>query len=158
LYIWIPLLAVVLIDRVSKIIVQNNINLGDSIVVIPHFFSITYILNPGAAFGILAGQTWLFIVIPILVLGAIFYFLKKVPADQRLLRVCLGMIGGGALGNLLDRLLFGRVIDFLDFKVWPYIFNFADSMIVVGGILLALVVYKMDRNRVEDKDKDKNRK
>ena len=143
--IWLTLVAVLVIDRITKFVVINNLSLFDSIVVIPRFFHITYIQNPGAAFGILAGQKWLFIIITFIFLGAIIYFQKRVPLEQKAIRICMGLIGGGAVGNLIDRLAYGKVIDFLDFKVWPYIFNFADSCLVVGGLLLALLLLKTDK-------------
>lgn len=146
MHIWLTIFLVVIIDRVSKILIQSNFNLGETQAIIPGFFHLTYILNPGAAFGMLAGQRWFFVFTAFLVLGAIFYFQRKVPADQYLIRVCMGMIGGGALGNLYDRLFFdGQVVDFLDFKVWSYIFNIADSAIVVGGILLVYLIYKYEQ-------------
>lgn len=146
MYIWLTIVLVLAVDRISKIIVQNNLNLGESLEIIPGFFHLTYILNPGAAFGMLAGKTWFFVFTAVLVVGAIIYFQGKVPAQQSLIRICMGMIGGGALGNLYDRLFIGKVIDFLDFKVWSYIFNIADSMIVVGGFLLLFLIYKMEKS------------
>jgi len=148
-YIWLPFTVVVLLDRITKLLVLNNMNVGESIAVIQGFFHLTYILNPGAAFGILAGQRWFFVVVAVVVLGLIVYFQNKLPAEQKLLRVCMGMIAGGAIGNLLDRLFISKVIDFLDFKIWPYIFNVADSMIVVGGILMVILVYKMEKSVVQ---------
>lgn len=146
MHIWLTLALVVVVDRVSKVLILNNLNMGESLAIIPGFFHLTYILNPGAAFGMLAGQKWFFMLTAVVVLGAIFYFQNKVPSEQRLMRICMGMIGGGALGNLYDRLfLGGKVVDFLDFKVWSYIFNIADSAIVVGGILLAWLVYKYEQ-------------
>lgn len=146
MYIWVTLGLVVALDRMSKIFVQNNLSLGQSIEIIPGFFHLTYILNPGAAFGMLAGQTWFFIVTAILVLGVIVYFHATLPKGERLMRICMGMIGGGALGNLYDRLFIGKVVDFLDFKVWSYIFNIADSMIVVAGFLLIFLIYKQEKS------------
>ena len=148
-YIWLPFTVVVLLDRITKLLVLNNMNVGESIAVIQGFFHLTYILNPGAAFGILAGQRWFFVVVAVVVLGLIVSFQNKLPAEQKLLRVCMGMIAVGAIGNLLDRLFISKVIDFLDFKSWPYIFNVADSMIVVGGILMVILVYKMEKSVVQ---------
>jgi len=149
LYIWIVVAFVVIVDRISKVLIQNNFQLGESVAVIPGFFHITYILNPGAAFGMLPGKTWFFVITGFLVvLGmilALIYFQTKISKSQKLVRICMGMIAGGALGNLYDRIFIGKVIDFLDFKVWSYIFNFADSMIVVGGIALAILIYLSDR-------------
>ncbi|NLP43718.1 MAG: signal peptidase II [Peptococcaceae bacterium] len=152
-YIWLPFTIVVLLDRITKLLIVNNMSLGESVEIIQGFFHLTYILNPGAAFGILAGQQWFFIVTAIIVLVFIIYFQNKLPADQRLLRVCMGMIAGGAIGNLIDRLFLSVVVDFLDFKIWPYIFNIADSMIVVGGLLMVILVYRMDK-AAERKVKD----
>ena len=149
MYIWIVVAFVVIVDRISKVLIQNNFQLGESVAVIPGFFHITYILNPGAAFGMLPGKTWFFVITGFLVvLGmilALIYFQTKISKSQKLVRICMGMIAGGALGNLYDRIFIGKVIDFLDFKVWSYIFNFADSMIVVGGIALAILIYLSDR-------------
>ncbi|RNC29488.1 MAG: Lipoprotein signal peptidase [Candidatus Dichloromethanomonas elyunquensis] len=149
MYIWLTVVFVVTVDRLSKIVIQQNMHLGQSTGVIPGFFHLTYILNPGAAFGMLSGKQWFFILTAVFVLGVIFYYQRIISGDQKLLRVCMGMIGGGALGNLYDRLLLGKVVDFLDFKVWPYIFNFADSMIVIGGFLLVFCIYKMEKKPVE---------
>lgn len=145
MYIWLTAVLVLVLDRISKLIIQNTFNLGESVQVIPGFFHLTYILNPGAAFGMLAGKTWFFIAIGVLVILGILYFDQKVPKEQKLIRICMGMIGGGALGNLYDRLFIGKVIDFLDFQVWSYIFNIADSMIVVGGFLLVILIYRAER-------------
>lgn len=147
MYIWVTIFMILVIDRISKLIIQSNMDLGQSIPVIPGFFHITYILNPGAAFGMLQGKTWFFILTSILVVAAILFFQYKIPKQERLMRVCLGMIAGGAAGNLIDRLLSGKVIDFLDFKVWSYIFNFADSMIVIGGIILVFLIYRSEREQ-----------
>jgi len=146
LYIWFIIALIVILDRVSKIIVQNNMQIGESIGVIPGFFHITYILNSGAAFGMLSGKRWFFIIISLIVIGGIIFFLNKVPKEHRAIRFCMGLIGGGALGNMYDRIFIGQVVDFLDFRVWPevwsYIFNIADSSLVVGSILLAWLIYK----------------
>ncbi|NBJ15440.1 MAG: signal peptidase II [Dehalobacter sp. 4CP] len=143
LYTWVTLIVVLVLDRLSKWVVQSNMTLGESRVVIPGFFHLTYILNPGAAFGMLQGQKWVLVTVSVIVLAALFYFQRKVPQGQKLMRVSMGLIGGGALGNLWDRLLTGKVIDFLDFRVWSYIFNIADSMIVIGGILLIILLMRM---------------
>lgn len=110
-------------------------------IIIPKIFHITYILNPGAAFGLLAGRTWIFVVTAIVVFLAVIYAHLRLPKDARAIRLALGMIGGGALGNLYDRVVIGKVVDFLDFRIWPYIFNFADSMIVIGAGILILTIY-----------------
>lgn len=146
MHIWITLGLIVGLDRISKIIVQNNLQIGESIEVLPGILHITYILNPGAAFGMLSGKTWFFIITAFIVLGGMFFFLNKIPKQNKPMRLCMGLIGGGALGNLYDRIFIGQVIDFIDFralpKVWSYIFNIADSAIVIGCFLLIWLVYK----------------
>lgn len=143
--IWLTIIAVWIIDRVLKVLIQGNFYPNETFVVIPNFFHITYVLNPGAAFGIMSGQTWIFIMTAILVVIGIIYAQFKIPREEKVLRLALGMIGGGALGNFYDRLVIGKVVDFLDFQIWPFVFNFADTMIVVGVGLLMLVIYLQDR-------------
>ena len=107
-------LAVTVVDQLAKYAVHQTMVLHESIPVIPGFFHITYILNRGAAFGILENQRWLFLV---MVYGG------------------AGLLLGGALGNALDRTFCGAVTDFFDFRIWP-VFNVADIGIVVGVVLL----------------------
>jgi len=133
------------IDRLVKFLVQTNYIPGESLKVIPKVFHLTYVLNPGAAFGLMAGRTWIFVVTAVLVVGGVIYGQFRIPRKERITRMALGMIGGGALGNLYDRLVIGRVIDYLDFQIWPYVFNFADSMIVIGVGLLMLAIYREEK-------------
>lgn len=134
----------IMLDQASKIQIMQTMRLHESIPVIPNFFSLTYIRNPGAAFGILAsssngfrllffGFTSLFALV---LLGTIFFRLHH---DDWIGRLSIAGILGGAIGNLLDRLRFGEVIDFLDFYVqsyhWPA-FNVADAAISVGVCFL----------------------
>ena len=105
--------------------------------VIQNAFHLTYVQNTGAAFGLLAGQTWILIITAFIAVGAIIYLSRTLAPKAWLMKVALGMIGGGALGNLYDRMVYGYVIDYIDVRIWSYIFNFADSMIVIGvGIIL----------------------
>jgi signal peptidase II len=129
------ILATFLIDQVSKAAVQSLMFLGESIPVAPPFFHLTYIMNPGAAFGLLAYQTPLFIAVGVLLVIGVLTVYRKIPAEKALVRYGLGLVLGGALGNLADRLRYGRVVDFLDFRVWP-VFNLADAAIFIGACLL----------------------
>lgn len=139
---WFAMIGVWIIDRILKILVQRNFVEGESLVVIPKVFHLTYVLNPGAAFGLLAGQVWVFVVTALLVVCGVIIGQFRIPPQEKLARLALGMIGGGALGNLYDRLVIGRVVDYLDFRIWPFVFNFADSMIVIGAGLLLFVLYR----------------
>ena len=129
------IMVTVLVDQISKLMVQQTISQGDSIAVLPPIFHLTYIQNPGAAFGLLAHQTEFFIAVTVIILAAIFWAYRQLAGDRLWMRVSLGLVAGGALGNLIDRVRVGKVIDFLDFRIWP-VFNFADMAIVVGAALL----------------------
>lgn len=98
MYIWVTVFVVLALDRLSKMIIQANLDLGQSIPVIPGFFDLTYILNSGAAFGMLQGKTGFFILTSLLVLGGIFFFQHRLPKEEKLMRICLGMIAGGRSG------------------------------------------------------------
>jgi len=139
-------IIVLVIDRVTKLWVVAKMELAETIPVINGFFHITYIKNSGAAFGMLANMRWVFISITVLILIAIFYMAYKVSKENIFLTITLAMITGGALGNLIDRLSTGLVIDFLDFRgIWPYIFNLADSFVIVGVLLLTWQILKSDK-------------
>lgn len=137
--------AVVILDQATKLLVQRAFRLGESLPVLPGFFNLTYVLNPGAAFGLLAGAAAafrgpFFIAVSVLAIAVICYYHARYARGRPLSTVGLALILGGALGNLIDRLRVGMVIDFLDFYLgayhWPA-FNVADSGITVGvGLLL----------------------
>lgn len=139
---------VVLADQITKWLILENLPLYKSIVVIPGFFNLTHIHNPGGAFGFLAGQSFavrhlMFVVVSLLATGLIFWFYYKTPPTHPFLAAGFALIFGGAIGNLIDRLRFGKVVDFLDLYVsgWHYpSFNIADSAISVG---IAIFVYHL---------------
>jgi len=133
--------AVIVADQWSKATVLAAMPLYHSKVVVPGFFHLTHVQNPGGAFGFMAAQSpWvrklLFSVVATLAVGMIFYFYRQVPRSFRWLSFALALILGGAVGNLIDRFRFGQVVDFLDVFIegighWPT-FNVADSAITVG--------------------------
>jgi len=136
--------VLIILDQVTKYIIHKGMALHESIPVVPGFFNITYIRNPGAAFGFLAGASptfryVFFIGITIAAIGLILHYLRTYAAGDQLLTISLGMILSGAVGNLIDRVRFGEVIDFLDVYLgtshWPA-FNVADSAISVGAFIL----------------------
>ena len=134
---------IVLADQLVKWFVSCEMFPGMSIPVIQDIFHITFVLNPGAAFGILAHQRSFFIIMGILivVLGAVFspYIRRQCP----LFRYGTALLLGGALGNLIDRVRFGHVIDFFDFRIWP-VFNIADIAIVLGvAAIIYAILFKM---------------
>ncbi len=140
------------LDQLTKMYIHTKFGLGDSIAVIPDFFNITYVRNTGAAFGIFrdAQETFrqiFFLSMPPIALAIILTMLRSVENRDRIQILALSLIFGGAIGNYIDRLRFGYVIDFLDFHyqhTWSYpAFNVADSAIVVGvGLLLVLMTVR----------------
>ena len=143
--------VVVVFDQISKFIIVKSVPLFHSITVIPGFFNITHIRNPGGAFGFLAGshsslQHLIFLFVSSAAIGLIFYFFKKTPYSYRFLSSALALVFGGAIGNMIDRIRMGSVVDFLDFYVgnlhWPA-FNIADSAVSIGMIIfLFYLVFK----------------
>lgn len=135
----------ILIDQLIKIIVSNNILLNDSIIVIKDFFNITYVRNIGAAFSILSGNRLFLILTALIALYLIYRFLIK---DNKLNiehLITYSLLIAGIIGNLIDRIFQGYVIDYLDFKIFGYnfpIFNLADICIVIGCLLLIILTLK----------------
>jgi signal peptidase II len=166
---WISV-AVFILDQFSKWIIQSSMELYASIQVLGNFFRITFVENPGMAFGLQMGNNMFFTVFAVLASFAIVYYLMQLPANQRWARWALALILGGAMGNLSDRLLRGKVIDFLDFEFfnihipafkilfldfpgyeldrWP-VFNVADMAVTVGMfMLLMFIIFEKDENEV----------
>lgn len=145
---------IVALDQLIKIYVHANFTLGESIPVIQDRFHITYVRNTGAAFGVFRNaaemfRTVFFLSMPPIAILIILRMLQGVPDHDRWQILALSLIFGGAIGNYIDRLRFGYVIDFLDFhwgEVWSYpAFNVADSAIVSGVGLLLLLMYQQSR-------------
>lgn len=136
-------ICIVVLDQVVKFLVAHEMFPGMSIPIIQDVFHITFVLNPGAAFGILAHQRSFFIVmgIVIAILGGLFS--PYIRRQCRIFRCGTALLLGGALGNLIDRVRFGHVIDFFDFRIWP-VFNIADIAIVVGvAAIIYAILFKM---------------
>jgi signal peptidase II len=137
--------GVLVLDQITKALVLKHLPLGGRLPVIPGFFDITHVQNPGGAFGFLAAmsaevRSLLFVAVSLLAAGLIVYFYWHTPPRQRVLAFGLALVFGGAVGNLLDRVRFGIVVDFLDVYIdnlhWPA-FNVADSAITVGVFIFA---------------------
>lgn len=141
---WLFALGTLIVDQLTKFIVRSNMAELESIPLIKDVFHLTYILNPGAAFGMLAYKTVFFIVIAIVVIGGVIIYNHRLSGEQLVLRIALGLQVGGAIGNLIDRVKFAHVVDFLDFRFFP-VFNFADTAITVGVGLLILEILRQDK-------------
>lgn len=139
-------LAVVILDQFSKCIVVENMALGESIPIIEEVFHLTYILNPGAAFGMFAHNRLFFIAIAIVVIGIIIWARREILASPWEVKAGSGLFLGGAIGNLIDRARQGLVIDFFDFRIWP-VFNIADIAICIGVGLIIWNLLKTELKR-----------
>lgn len=135
------------IDQLSKLAVDRGLSYADRIPVIEGFFYLTHVRNPGAAFGMFADgdatiRLGFFIAVSIVAIGIVISFFRQLAPGDRLSALALGLILGGASGNLADRVLRGEVVDFLHFRLWGGYswpdFNLADSFIVVGVAILVL--------------------
>lgn len=140
---WLAALVVVA-DRVTKYLVVTNMTEGQSLPVVEGIFHWTYVLNPGAAFGMMAHNRVLFLAVGAAVVAAVWYFRRDILAEGPLVRSGAALFLGGALGNLWDRVQTGLVVDFFDFRVWP-VFNVADIAICVGAALVVLGIFRKER-------------
>lgn len=130
-----------IIDQITKILVVNSLVPGENIEIIKNIFNIIYTNNTGAAFSILLGKRIFLIVVAVLIIGVLLYYIKRNKIEKKIDIIALSFVIGGSLGNLIDRIVRGYVIDFISIKIGNYnfpIFNVADALIVVGVILLLL--------------------
>jgi len=134
---WVIVLLIVGVDQCLKALVQSQMAPAQSVPLIPHVVHLTYVQNTGAAFGLLRGSTGLLILVSLGVMIWAVAELRAPTTTSRSAQTILALIVGGAVGNLIDRVRVGYVIDFLDLRVWP-VFNLADSAITIGVALLML--------------------
>lgn len=149
----IVILASVCADMISKYLtVQLLLPLGREVVVIPYLINFSYVENRGAAFGILADKRWVFMILSVVFITALIIFAKKSKITHPLFSVSIGMIIGGGVGNMIDRIFIGYVVDFIraTFIDFP-VFNIADSCVVVGVILFMVYVLFVDKSFLASK-------
>ncbi len=148
-------LGILLLDQWTKSMVIQKLPLYQRVEVIHGFFNVTHVRNTGGAFGIFGGEkggvgSVLFVIVSLLAIGAIIFLFIKIREDEKILALSFSLVLSGAIGNLVDRLRIGEVVDFLDFHVatyhWPA-FNVADSAICIGIGLMALELLKRDHKR-----------
>jgi signal peptidase II len=152
--------VVLVLDQITKYVVEGHIRLHDVIIVIPGFFNLTHVRNKGAAFGILSSlpEVWrsaFFIVVTIIAVAAIILLITK--THERLPVYAFSLIAGGAVGNVIDRMRYGEVVDFIQWYVksyyWPS-FNVADSAISIGVALLVVeMVFGKQQKQTQQNDK-----
>ena len=142
LFVFSTALLAALLDQLTKFFVRINFQLNESLPIINNLFNLTYVTNTGSAFGLFKNLNWFFMLFSIAVIIAIFYYLrKKIDEREKPLQLSIGLLLGGTVGNLIDRILYGHVIDFIDFRIWP-VFNIADSAITISIVFLIFILWK----------------
>jgi len=146
-------LVIIGLDQLTKIIVDRNMEIGESIPIIEQVLHITSHRNMGAAFGILQGQMWLFFIVTAVVVVGIIYYMPKLIKEHRGYGIALGVLLGGTIGNFIDRLFRGEVVDFVDVYIGSYsfpIFNVADAALTLGVIFLLILMFMQDRKEKKE--------
>jgi signal peptidase II len=141
-------LLVILLDQWTKWLIVASMEIGESVKVIDDFFYVTSHRNRGAAWGMLEGQFWLFYIITAVVVVAIVYFMQTEAKGKPLMKTALAILLGGAIGNFIDRLFRGEVVDFVQTFIFGYhfpIFNIADAALTIGVLLLFGAMFIEDR-------------
>ena len=141
------------IDQVSKFLLDKFLVLGKSISIFDKFLYITKVYNDGISFSMLTGKRWLIILFSIIILIFLYFYMKKFKENKRNI-IAFSLIFGGLFGNLIDRIIYGYVIDFIDFYIFNYnypIFNFADSFICIGVLILLYSIYLGEDNENSSK-------
>lgn len=147
--------VIILTDFIAKRIVLAQLKEVSTVPLWNGVFHLTYVENRGAAFGILQNQKWFFIVLTAIVLAVVIYVALRQKFKHPILCTALSLLAGGAVGNLIDRVVYGYVVDFLDFCLIDFpVFNIADIFIVIGAILLAIYFIFFDKE--EEKETEKN--
>lgn len=141
------------VDQLIKYFVSANLKPVSSIAVIPGLFSLTYVENRGAAFGMLSDARWIFILFTIIITALIIFILFKYRVRSKLFNIAVVLIVGGGIGNLIDRIFYGYVVDYLSVSFFPPVCNFADYCITIGAVLM--VIYLLFFSSWFNKDKKK---
>lgn len=128
------------LDQLIKYNIVKYLKPIQSLKVIDGFLSLTYVENFGIAFGMFKNKALFFIIMTIIISLVVVYLIFTIGKQKLLINICLVLILGGAFGNLIDRIRFGYVIDYIHFSFFPPVFNFADSCIVIGAIVLSLII------------------
>lgn len=141
-------LAIIAIDQISKWLIVAKMEIGESFSIIENVLYITSHRNRGAAWGILEGQMWFFYIVTIIVTVVLIYFLQTWAKGKLMLSLGISFMLAGAIGNFIDRLFRGEVVDFIDVYIFTYnypIFNIADSSLVIGVIIMAIQMIKEEK-------------
>lgn len=145
-------IILLVLDQISKLLVVNL--LSEPITIIKNFFYLTYVQNKGAAFSILTGERLFLIIISIIIIIYLLNYTKKNKPETKLEYLAISLVIGGSLGNLIDRIVRGSVIDFLDFNIFGYdfpVFNLADTFITIGVILLLIILSRKEKKNANNR-------
>ena len=152
-------LALAGIDQLFKYLVTSNMHLGGEVKVFGDVFKIIYVENRGVAFGLFKDMPWLFIVLTVILMGLIIFYMFKKRPDSKLFYISVALIIGGGIGNLIDRIAYKYVVDYLSLSFFPPVCNFADYCITIGVIILAVYLLffadKNDKNILKENVKEK---
>lgn len=162
MWIWLCIVAAsVLIDQLTKLLTVANLGVGQSVEVIPEVLRFTYIQNEGAAFGMLSEHRWVFMVVSLVAIAALFVYLLKFRPESAWACTAISLIIGGGIGNMIDRIRLSYVIDMIDFcafpNLWMWVFNFADACVCVGaGILFVWLIFSIVQETKKEKAEKAN--
>ena len=141
--IFVGCVLLIILDQVTKILALQNLKGQNPVTLIPDVFQLLYVENRGAAFGILQNRQWIFLIITVIVLAALIWALPKIPQERHFLplTLCLSFVGAGAVGNMIDRIFRGYVVDFFYFKLIDFpVFNVADIYVTTAAIILIVLI------------------
>ena len=144
---------IVIIDQVIKYFVLGNLQSGDNVPFIGNLLTLTYVENRGAVFGIMQNMSWLFAIITVIMIAVFFYVIIKKKITNKLFLTSVILIIGGGVGNLIDRVFRGFVIDYLQLSFFPPVCNFADYCITIGAVLMIIFVMFLGDKKDEDTPK-----
>ena len=139
------MILVIAVDQLTKYLVASTMYVGETIPVWQNVFHITYVQNKGAAFGLLSNNRWIFMVLSVAAIVILFYYLIRKKPKSKLLRICLSLVVGGGIGNMIDRIFNQYVVDFIDVRAINFfVFNIADSCVTIGCVLLIIYILVTD--------------
>jgi len=141
--------SVILIDRMTKMFFSTVLHPAESLCIIRNVFHFTLVHNTGIAFGLFRDNGFVFLVIPVIAVGLLIYnlyYYHKFGELDRWYIAAFSLILGGAIGNLIDRIFLGHVVDFIDFRIWP-VFNIADSAITVGAVIIFIKCFPLTKDK-----------
>lgn len=145
-------MLIIVVDQVSKAFIRKWLPVGESLRVIGDFFKITHVENTGAAFNSLAGNRFILIMVPLILMAGCGFYILRHRNERRIVYVSMTMIIAGGMGNLIDRVFFGSVTDMFDFSVFPPVFNVADICVTSGCVLLIFgILWENGRKRSNER-------